>query len=427
MKFFKKLFLGYLKWAAKVQLRKIRPAHIVGITGSAGKSSCRDAVVAILKDKYKVKAGEKSLNSEVGVPLDVLGFTGTYTNLSWFLFKVGLSIPFKLLFDWPKYDVYVCELGVDQPKDMDYLLRIVQPDVGVFLNALPVHTANFVSSIKNPVSNNELETALVAEIAKEKGKVITSLPAGGTAVLNADDANVASFWGKAESGKRKVITFGKKGEVKPLEVELPQYALTDDYQMTFAAAAAVALSMGIAEEEAKRLLKKNFKLPPGRGTIFEGINGSLIIDSTYNASPVPTISALRDLGTRGKGKGQRTIAVLGDMRELGELARKEHEKVAAEALKNADVIFTFGPLTEEYFPENKKISKFRTMTDLIDAVKNVVQKNDIVLVKGSQNTIMLETLVEAILANPSDSSKLCRRGEFWEKKRRLLRSEDFGA
>ena len=123
-----------------------------------------------------------------------------------------------------------------------------------------------------------------------------------------------------------------------------------------------------------------------------------------------------------KYKGKRKIAVLGDMRELGDLAKDEHELVANEALKDADLIYTFGPLTEEYFPSDSKIKKYRKMGELIAEVKQELRNGDVVLVKGSQNTIMLETLVEAILANQNDSKKLARRGEFWERKRRELLS-----
>lgn len=366
----KKLVLEYLRVAAKIQLWKIRPEHLVAITGSVGKSSCREAVYAILKDRFKVKAGKKSLNTEIGLPTDILGFN----DFSW---KVPVFALFKLLFDWKKFDVYIAEMGVDKPGDMDYLLTIVKPDIAVFLNVYPVHTFNFPGG--------------VSQIAKEKGKLL-------------------------EAAKIK-ISYPDFNGVKPFLIEKKGFLFTEDYGQTFAAAAAVGKAFGITLEESKKNLEENLVLPPGRMSVFLGIKGSTIIDSSYNASRVPMVSALKTLR---QAQGSRKIAVLGDMRELGEFAKEEHGKVAKEALKEADLIFTFGPLIEEYFPSNRKIRKFKKMRELIEAVKSEIKPGDVLLVKGSQNTIMLETLVEQILANPEDKNKLCRRGEFWEKKRNKL-------
>ncbi len=291
---------------------------------------------------------------------------------------------------------------------MSYLLKILQPDIGVFLNALPVHTEYFPE---------KSESSLVKAIAAEKGKLIKSLPPHGWAVLNIDDPNVAAY--KTKDTKSKIITLGKEGDVKPFLVDLPGYLLTQDYGYTLTAAAAVGKIFGVSLEESKQLLKRSFQLPPGRISIFPGINESTIIDSSYNSSKRPAVSALEALK---KFKGKRKIAVLGDMRELGDLAKNEHEEVAAEALKNVDYIFTFGPLTEKYFPDSSKIEKFRKMTELVKAVKNFLKSGDVVLVKGSQNTIFLEALVEALLKNPEDKNKLCRRGDYWRRKREELLS-----
>lgn len=358
--------------------------HIIGITGSAGKSSAREAIYAVLKDKYKVKSGHKSLNTEIGLPTDVLGFD----EFSW---KVVIFAPFKILFDWKKYDVYIAEMGVDKPGDMDYLISIVLPDIGVFLNVLPVHTFNFPDGLSG--------------ISKEKGKLVM---ASKIDVLNADDPNVIKFKDSHS------ITFGKQGQIKPFVIKKDGFLFTEDYGYTFAAAAAVGEILGISFEQSKKNLEKNLVLPPGRMSVFEGINGSTIIDSTYNSSRVPAIAALKALK---KYPGKRKIAVLGDMRELGDLAEEEHKLVIKEALLDADLIYSFGPLTEKYFPLNEKIKKFNKMGELIEEVKQQVKDGDVILVKGSQNTIFLERLVEALLKDREDEKRLARRGKFWEEKR----------
>lgn len=422
MGIFTRLFLAFLRVSAKIQLAKISPKHIVGITGSAGKTSCKEAVIAILRDKYKVKIGKTGFNSEFGLPMDILDLSFDYSSGVDLFLKSLFSVPWKLLFDWRKFDVLVLEMGIDSPTppgDMETLLRIVQPDVGVLLNVLPVHTVYFQLTGKEP------EVELVKKIADEKGKLIASLPNGGFAVLNADDPNSFQFRSRTRA---KTVSFGnsKQAEVKGFTFTTDKYVFNEDFKSTFSAAIAVGKALGISEDEAKQALKKNLVLPPGRMSLFQGIKGTTIIDSSYNSSRIPLLGALKILVDF---PGKRKIAVLGDMRELGDLAKEEHEIVAKEAVGKADYIFTFGPLMEEFFvPEAKKLLKrkglkakevraFQNMKELIEAIKAFVQKEDVILVKGSQNTIFLERLVKELLANPEDEKRLCRRGEMWERKR----------
>lgn len=378
----KTLFLAYLRYAAKIQLWKIKPKHIIGITGSVGKSSCREAVYSVLKEKYRVKQSRTG-NSETGLPLDILGFTGehSYTFLSWL--TILIKVPLKLLQNHEKYDIYIAEMGVDspfEPKNMSYLLKIFRPDIGILLNVYPVHTEFFSD---------------MASIAKEKGKLITSLPADGVAVLNADDPNVIRFRNKT---KARVVTF----------------KMLSDFSYTLGPAAAVGNLFGLSPTDCRNALKRNFQPPPGRLSFFPGINKTVIIDSSYNASPAAVLVLLDILK---KQPGKRKIAVLGDMRELGDQAETEHQSVASQAEQDADYVFTFGPLMAKYFPQAKNYLK---MSELIAAVKDFLKPGDVVLIKGSQNTIFLETLVEKLLANPEDKDKLCRRGEYWDKKREAL-------
>lgn len=405
-----KAFLFYLRLAAQIQLLKTKPNHIVGITGSVGKTSCKEAVYAVLKDKYRVKEGKKSFNSEIGLPLDILGFDADYASVTELLWQVLFLTPWKLLTNWNHYEVYIAEMGVDKPGDMSYLLSFIKPDIGVFLNALPVHAANFKDGVEG--------------ISHEKGKLIESLPVRGTAILNGDDPNVAAFKHKTEA---KVMLFGegKDMNVQAFTLDIPGYLITAEQGMTLAAAAAVGMTLGLTLDEVKAELTVHLRLPPGRMSVFEGIKGTTIIDSTYNASRYPMISALKALKAF---KGKRKIAVLGDMRELGDMTKVEHEEVAKEAVNSADLIFTFGPLMKENLApklkslgySDKKVSSELKMQSLINSVINLVKSGDVILVKGSQNTIMLEALVEKLLKNPEDKDKLCRRGEFWEKKREVL-------
>ncbi|MEK7565699.1 MAG: Mur ligase family protein, partial [Patescibacteria group bacterium] len=262
----KKLVLYYLRFWARRKLAQINPL-IIGVTGSAGKSSCVAAIEAILKEKYKVKT-TGTTNSESGIPLSILDLKPKdYSVFDWI--RLVILAPIKHLTSNTKYQILVCEMGIDSlelPKNMEYLLTIVRPKIGVFLNALPVHTQQMKS---------------VENIFTEKSKLIRSLPADGTAVINSD-YDIPT--------KAKVIKFRDDGTAIP-------------------PAMAVGKIFGITKVP-------KFILPPGRWSFFAGINGSKIIDSSYNASPVTMNNALEFLK---KTPGKRKIAVLGDMRELGDL------------------------------------------------------------------------------------------------------------
>lgn len=352
--------LQYLKFFAKLKIAKINPI-IIGVTGSAGKTSCVAAIEAILKTKYTVKT-TGTANSESGIPLSILDLKmNDYSIFDWM--RVILLAPFVKL---DKFDVLVAEMGIDDlksPKNMEYLLSIIQPKIGVFLNALPVHTEQMKS---------------VENIFDEKSKLIKSLPTDGTAIINSDyDIET----------KAKIIKFKDDGSAIP-------------------PAMVVGKIFGISK-------MPKFNLPPGRGNIFEGINQSTIIDSSYNSSPVPTENALEKLAL----EKNRKIAVLGDMRELGNLSQEEHKKIADIAKKTANVVITVGPLFKQFTTFDYQFDNFYQAGKFL---QGFLQKGDVVLFKGSQNTIFLEGAVEMVLANKSDAAKLCRMGKFWEKKRRLF-------
>lgn len=427
------LSLFYFKVLAFLQLRK-GSGEIIGITGSAGKTSCRVAITTLLASKYKVFSTEGGLNSEWGVPLAILKQQSGYSSLALWL-KAFFGSLRTLLFDWQKYDQYILELGVDKPNDMEYLLSFIKPRVGVVLNILPVHTEQFVS----------LGGDLVERIAEEKGKLVAALPAEGTAVLNYDDLLVHQMGSKCRT---KILSFGLNSQcdlwAEKIEVgefgfrmlvhfqnrtysfETPTW-LNRDYAYTILAALAVGVIEGVPIEQGVEIISQNLELPPGRMGRFSGIKGSVIIDSSYNASREPTLAALDFLATF---TDRRKIAALGDMRELGPLSKAEHEAVAAKAVEVADEIVTVGPQTRDYFvpkalglgfPANK-IHSFLNSQEAGEFMRDkIIQGKEAILVKGSQNTIFMERVVEVLLAAPDeDRQKLCRRGEYWDRVRNQL-------
>jgi UDP-N-acetylmuramoyl-tripeptide--D-alanyl-D-alanine ligase len=182
---------------------------------------------------------------------------------------------------------------------------------------------------------------------------------------------------------------------------------------TALAAVAVALSQGFELEESVAFLK-DYKLPAGRMNPIKGIHDTLIIDSSYNSSPSTVKEALNVLS----GFNGRKIAVLGNMNELGDSGETKHREMGRYAAEHADMILTVGDLSKIAGDEAKaagfeedRVLHFENALQAADRLKKIIQKGDIILVKGSQNKVRLERLVKAIMEEPLRAKELLVRQE----------------
>ncbi len=392
-KYLSLLLLYYFRFFARLQLLKNRKMTIVGVTGSAGKSSAISVCQAALGSKYKIKTNNGT-NSESGIPFAILGIKiSGYSPIDWL--KYILLAPIQLISNWQKYDIYLCEMGVDgpdSPKNMSFLLTIIKPQIGIFLNANLSHSQNFDQTLPTD--------QILLKIGLEKSKLITSLPSTGFALINNNDPIVA---------KTTQNTLAKKIYLKPIHIDFSNFATPQSFDVSISAAINLAQIFNINQTEAINNIKNNLILPPGRCSILNGINNSTIIDSSYNSSPLACSEMLDIL----KKYPSPRIAVLGDMRELGLQSKSAHQNIYQLALKSADTIISIGTDTNKHFGD--KAIKFLNYSDAsIYLIKNL-PKNATVLVKGSQNTIFLEELVKSILKNPADANKLCRQSPYWLK------------
>lgn len=431
------LYLSYIRFFAKQKLGLMKPL-IIGIGGASGKSSLAAFVASVLNQKYKIKTSQGK-NSETGIPLDILGIgIKDYSLLSWF--KIALLIPFKFLPGSLKFDIYIAEMGIDSPnppKNMEYLLRILRPSIAVVTNISIEHSLYFDPLVK--IGDEKVRKKEILDlIAREEGLLLKSLSESGKAIVNLDDKyikNLLPLGSKSitVSAKDKSSDFYIYDIFQDLGIFKVKFLfLKENYEITinqplpryFAAtlilAIAVCFACGISVKNSIKLLEKNFSLPPGRFSVFAGIRNSIIIDSSYNSSlesAAGAIAAIKDIS----GK-RRKVGVLGDMRELGSLSKIQHEKLSEAVLKNMDFSIIIGPLMTKYVApvlgkHNFKHLAFDNYRLAENEIIKSIQEEDIVLVKGSQNTLFLERAVELLLDNKRDSAKLCRRGKFWDKKR----------
>lgn len=429
------LILRYLRFFARLQLQKNPQATIVGVTGSAGKTSARLAIVQILRTKGIVKHSSHA-NSESGIPLNILGLAPhNYSVLDWI--RLIILAPWQLLTNWERFNYYIVEMGIDSadyPKNMNYLLSIVRPHIALVLGAGLSHSAGFDYLVKD-VNPTRRARKLIQLIAMEKMKLVKSLGSRGVAIVNIDQSELAS---QLRGVKARQLTIGKstkahlriigsrvnhKGSRFTYSYQSQKYelALNDiflpSYASTFAGAIAVGSALGVSPKLSITTLS-SYHAPAGRLRQFSGLSNSTIIDSSYNASPVGMQEALTLLST--VGSKHHKIAVIGDMNELGLSSKFSHKQLANWIMTSCDQVVLFGNLTKQYtlpiLQEQKfRVHHFTHILGLIKFLQKQLNNKSLVLVKGSQNGILLERAVEAILADPSDVIRLCRRGPYWDK------------
>ncbi len=442
--------LSYLRALARLALFIHNP-QVIGITGSVGKSSARDAIYAVLKDFVPTTSIEKG-NSESGVPLGILGISmENYSTLAWA--EAMVKAPFGINFlSHTKY--LIIEMGVDDPyppKNMGYHLTIAKPQIAVFLNTFAVHTMQFEKTLtdaeRQALKNNpeKLTNTLISKIAHEKARIITESGCR-VGIYNGDNTFVVEAIQKAKQNNSLLLSFGNdssnsiyygkyevdlKGTLftfylnwenkkESILLKIQNYALPKEYQEIISSAVLIGKYAGLSNYQITSSLQKNFKLPAGRSTLLEGINDSVIIDSSYNASKASVLAFL-ELCLVLKAKTNRPfVFVFGDMRELGDEAEHEHEAIRKQLVGHVDSLICVGPLTRQYVFEpfqkenaDVKIEWFPNANDAGEYLKKHMPDNSLVLVKGSQNTIFLEEAIKYVLKDQNDVRKLCRQNLYW--------------
>lgn len=361
--------------------RKQHPIRAIGITGSVGKTSTKELIASLLSQKYKVLKNPGNRNNEIGLPLTLL----------------------ELAVD---HERAVLEMGFYIPGEIRLLCNIAQPQVGVVTNIGTVHAER--------AGSQEI-------IARGKAELVESLPPApvGTAILNMDDPWVRAM---AEKTRARCLTYGiiEDADLTASEIQsrgLEGITCTLNYQgqaypisspllgefsaYTLLRGAAVALTEGLDWKTIQTTLAtsrvdirmRQFNLP----------NGAVILNDTYNASPVSTVAALQLL----QGLQGRRVAVLGDMLELGQYEKTGHQAVGEKAALAADVLILVGERSkttaeaalENGFPVDQ-LKWYPDSTQAAQPAADIIQKGDIVLIKGS-NSMRMDRIKDALKGSKS--------------------------
>ena len=389
-----RFLLAILQWRVRKLLQQ-SGSKVIAITGSVGKTTCKKVLGEILAGEFSVHQSPRSFNTPLGLILSCLKIEAAPgKNLrSWvkifhraFLQKVTLP------------QVLVLEFGADRPGDIAQLAKIVRPDFAIVTAVAPVHLARgqFTS---------------LAQIAQEKMQITKSVR---EFALVGDNPLCRKF---AHPGKVQFFGPGKcDWRIEFLQSKADGFSFAlgwesffvpvfGDFQVSsFFPAVVLALHLGVGARAIANTLK-NFQLPPGRGRIFKGVRGSQIIDSSFNASP---LAVERSLQALRKMPGARKICLLGQMNELGENSSKFHFQAGKQAAKVCDRIFFVGESWRDFARGAGEhfAGHFANSSQAGKALKSVLRKGDLLLVKGSRHGINLEKAVAQVLANAGDRGKL---------------------
>ncbi len=431
----KQLLQFKLKILATLILWKYRP-KIIGITGSIGKTSTKEAVYTVLAGKFNVRQSSKNYNNELGVPLTIIGSKSAGRNIFGWLAIFWRALFLILLPDKNYPQILILEMGVDRPGDMNYLLKIVKPDIGIMTTVGPAHLEFFSS---------------VEDIAAEKGKLISTLAKQSWAILNIDDQRVRKY---IKNTAAQIITYGF-GKTADIMADYVKFSYVDgesdidnlqgiSFKVSYRGAtvpillphslavgqvyaALAAVGCGIIYgidliTIAARL--REFMPPAGRMNLIKGIKKSVIIDDTYNSSPPATLAALDVLSKIPLTGERRRFAVLGDMLELGSASIESHQAAGRQAAElGIDNLITVGERARDIGRgaanagmAQDDIFHFPSAVDAGKFVQDRIRSGDLILVKGSQG-MRMERIVQEIMAEPLQAKELLvRQEEEWLEK-----------
>jgi UDP-N-acetylmuramoyl-tripeptide--D-alanyl-D-alanine ligase len=353
-------------------------AEVIGVTGSTGKTSTKDLLLAVLAPHKHTVASRANFNTDIGLPLEILNApAGT--------------------------EILVLEMGMRGPGQIAELAQIAEPDVAVIVSIGPVHL--------------ELMGTIEA-IAAAKAELIAGLPRGGTAVIPAGEPLLAAHLRDDVT----TVTFGPAGDVRLVDAEAEAGAAHDPGRLTIdaqgerielevpftqahlrsnlLAAVAAARAVGVTPQGRVELA-----LTAGRGQRYITPGQVTVIDDCYNANPISMRAALDDLkATAAASDGSRRVAVLGDMLELGPQEHEFHAQLGEQAAAaDVDVLVTVGPLAASIANRfDGETHSAANASEASDLVPSLLRPGDVVLVKASRG-VGLELVCRALGAREDDA------------------------
>lgn len=421
----KSLLQTWLENRAAAYLRKHQPILVV-VTGSVGKTSTKTAIATVLGEKYRVRMHEGNHNTHMSVPLAIMGVnypSQLKSPLAWW--EVARAI--RLRMAGPKdVDVVVQELGADQPGDITRFMRYLHPSIAVVTAVSAEHMANFKTL--EAVAREELAVAAASD------RTIVNRDDIDSAYAPLADTHVIDTYGLSPEAEYRVELEnpspldGKSGRficpewgVVPINLQL----IGAHSVKAAAAAGAVAAKLGLSSSQVAVGMAR-IQPVAGRMQLLRGLNGSTIIDDTYNASPLAVRAALETLYSIDT---LHRIAILGSMNELGDSSPAEHTAIGklCDPVR-LEYVVTIGDDAAKYLApaalaNGCQVKTFMSPYQAGGFVHSVLRPDTVVLAKGSQNGVFAEEAVKVLLAATADEARLVRQSPDWLR----TKSEQFSA
>ena len=395
------------------RLAKNNSYKVIGIVGSIGKTSTKLAIANVLKAGLRVRYQEGNYNDIVSVPLVFFGqeIPSLFNPLAWLAVfwnnqkQTGRGYP---------YDVVVVELGSDGPGQISRFKDYLKLEISVVTAITPEHMEYFKDL--DEVAREELAVSKISSLVlANKDLCDGKYLAGQDNLLTYAIEDQADYRLSVNKNELAVSIAGKS------LLEMPA-GQTKAEQYSVLAACAVAEKLGLTEKEIKQGISK-IKPVPGRMQKLAGINGSTIIDDSYNSSPDAAKMALDSLYQLA---APQKIAVLGNMNELGSYSEQAHREIGEYCdPKHLDLVITIGPDANEFLApaaESKgcRVERFDSPYLAGNFLKDNMKPKAAVLVKGSQNKVFAEEAIKSVLADGADISKLVRQSPAWLAKKQKM-------
>lgn len=387
------LVAGYFRFFASIRLKIWRPRIIV-VTGSSGKTTLLHLIESQLgkRAKYTHEA-----NSSFGIPFDILGLhRKTLLLYEWPM--LFLLAPLKVFSKLPRERLYIVEADCDRPNEGKFLSSLLNPGVTLWTNVSRTHCMNFDALVDKGKFKN-VEEVIVYEYGffAERTKELLLVPA--------DSGLISNQLGRAKCKSEKIIS--KSDYTKNIR----EYLLPEETNLLIDMCLRLMKYLKVKPDTAF----SEFKLPPGRSSVFKGIKGITIIDSTYNAN-FDSMAAIIKMFAAYKAANK--LVVLGDMLEQGKEEKEEHEKLGRLVSQyDFKKVILMGPRITKYtkslLPHNTV--SFLNPKDVLNYLLENIKGGETILFKGAR---FLEGVVEQLLKNKEDATKLVRREKVWQIRRK---------
>ena len=403
---------SYFRFFASIRLKVWKP-RIVVVTGSSGKTTLLHLIESQLGDKAKYT---HEANSSFGISFDILGLHRKTLLLYEWLMLFFLA-PIKVFSRLPKEKLYIVEADCDRPHEGKFLSEFLKPEATLWTNVSRTHSMNFEKDVKNGKFKS-VDEAIAHEFGHYVQRTKNLVIVGNASSLLEKQLSRAKCTIEKVLDKGELINYGVDKNGSTFVIGKEKYVFK--YLLPQKTSTLILMCLSLMDYLNEKVDKSfnNFRLAPGRSSLFEGIKNTTIVDSSYNAN-LDSMTEIVEMFSK-IGSGIKWV-VLADMIEQGNREEEEHKKLAELVLKyNFQKVILMGPRVSKYtkpilIENGRDVVNFINPKDVLDYLLSNAKGEEVILFKGAR---FLEGVIEHLLKNKEDVKKLARREKVWQIRRK---------